>query len=485
MSAARRAWERHPGWCGLPLLLLLTWLARPAAWRRPLGIDAGQYLYVGQAVLDGGMPYEDAANNKGPLLYLVFALIRLVAGHGTVLVNGAVAVFLALAALAVAGYVAAAAGRAAGALAGVLLAVLSGSIAMQADDVNSEQIGLAPMAAAWWLATRPGARWAFLAGAAAGAAIAINVIFAIVVPFAAWELWRSSAPGERVRRFALAAAGGAAVLLPLLAWLVLGGALDDAWDIIFRQVESTGGTAGVRPGTNATRLGSLHDVFNVPMGGLWVAAAIAALVAARRRDLRAPAIAAGLWMLVVVLRIKTTNYEFAHHYVIGLPGICAALALGVASLWQERPAAERLGLAALVVTLAAWPYVVGPQFDALRLHPWERPGAGGPYPELYAVADVVRRATAPGDRVQVWWDPQVYWIADRRSPSRLFDAWTPAYRPDLQREQLRDLLARPPKAMALVPGEPEPEALKVLTRTLPYRLIYDRRGARVWVLADR
>ena len=42
-----------------------------------------------------------------------------------------------------------------------------------------------------------------------------------------------------------------------------------------------------------------------------------------------------------------------------------------------------------------------------------------------------------------------------------------------------------PEAPVLVPGEPEPEALKVLTRTLPYRLIYDRRGARVWVLADR
>ena len=64
----RAAWARHPGWVGLPFLLLLTGLARASAWRRPLGIDTGQYLYVGQTILDGGMPYADAANNKGPLL---------------------------------------------------------------------------------------------------------------------------------------------------------------------------------------------------------------------------------------------------------------------------------------------------------------------------------------------------------------------------------------------------------------------------------
>lgn len=480
----RAAWARHPGWVGLPFLLLLTGLARASAWRRPLGIDTGQYLYIGQTILDGGMPYADAANNKGPLLYLAFALIKLVAGQSTVLVNAAAVLSMALAALAVAGYVAAAAGRAAGVLAGVLFALLSGSIVMQADDVNSEQFGLAPMAGAWWLATRPGARWAVLAGAATGAAIAVNVVFALVVPFVAWELWRSAAPGGRLRRFAAALGGAAAVLLPIGLWLVIGGALDDAWDIIFRQVSEAGGTSGISTGAAAGRYRSLHDLLNLPMGGIWVAAAVGALVAARRRELRAPAIAALLWMAVVLLRIKTTNYEFLHHYLLGLPGMTAGIALGVASVWGAQRA-ERLGLAAVVVTLAVWPTVVGPQWNALRLHPWERPGAGGPYPELYAVADVLKRNTAPGDRIQAWWDPQVYWIADRRSPSRFFDSWTIQYRPDLEREQLRDLLADPPRAIALMPGEGPTFAFEQLTKQRPYRLVYDQRGARVWVLARR
>ena len=315
-----------------------------------------------------------------------------------------------------------------------------------------------------------------------GAAIAVNVVFAVVVPFVAWELWRSSRPGgpaalRRGRR------RGAAVLVPIGLWLVLGGALDDAWDIIFRQASrSAGRTASAPRGRGELPLAGRPPQ---PPDGRHLGRR-----GRRRPGRRAPAGAAGPGDRRrpvdgrVLLRIKTTDYEFLHHYVLGLPAMSAGIALGVASLWgAER--AERLGLAAVVVTLAVWPTVVGPQWNALRLHPWERPGAGGPYPELYAVADVLRRTTAPGDRIQTWWDPQVYWISGRRSPSRFFDSWTIQFRPDLEREQLRDLLADPPRAIALMPGEGPTWAFAQLTKRVPYRLVYDQRGARVWVLDRR
>ena len=69
--------KRHPGLAGL-IAVHGDRGARAARdrWRAPLNNDAGQYLYVGRTLLDGGTPYVDAANNKGPVTYGLFALHR-------------------------------------------------------------------------------------------------------------------------------------------------------------------------------------------------------------------------------------------------------------------------------------------------------------------------------------------------------------------------------------------------------------------------
>ena len=141
---------------------------RSDRWRAPLINDTGQYLYVGETMLDGGTPYVDAANNKGPVTYLLFALIELVSGtHPVARSARRCCVFAGLAALALAGYVAHYAGRAAGVVAGVTLALLAGAPALQGSDPNTEQFGIAPMVGAWYLATRGSARTAAAAGGAA------------------------------------------------------------------------------------------------------------------------------------------------------------------------------------------------------------------------------------------------------------------------------------------------------------------------------
>ena len=71
---------RHPALAGLAVFTAIVALARLATLRAPISNDAGQYLYVGQVILDGGTPYVDAANNKGPLTYVLFALLGLVGG---------------------------------------------------------------------------------------------------------------------------------------------------------------------------------------------------------------------------------------------------------------------------------------------------------------------------------------------------------------------------------------------------------------------
>ena len=59
-------------------------MARIASFQKPLERDTGTYLYIGDLVLHGHMPYADGADNKGPLTFLLFAVIRLFSGTSVV-----------------------------------------------------------------------------------------------------------------------------------------------------------------------------------------------------------------------------------------------------------------------------------------------------------------------------------------------------------------------------------------------------------------
>lgn len=473
-ASAENLWRNHPGVVGFFALLTVAWLARPSSWAKPLPFDAGQYLYVGQTILDGGMPYVDAVNNKGPLTFLVFAGIDLISASDPVLVRFAITVAIALAAVAAAAYTATFAGRLAGALTGLFVAILSASISLDGDDVNTEQLGIAAVAGAWYLATRSRMRWAFAAGAAVGAAVGLNIVFAAVIPVIIWELWRAARPGERSRRLLVALAGSATVLFPLFLWLVIGGALDDFVDVVFGQAVRVGGRL---PGAVDS---SLAGTGLLPAGGLWIAAVVAALVAARSPGrLRAPATAAVVWILLVILRIKTTSYEYPHHYVIALPAIAVALAVGVASVWREE-LPERLALSAIILVLVCWPYALGEQTAALRIPAEQRYGFLHPTSYNDEISATVERWSDPGE--EIWTDaPPVYWATDRRSASRYFDS-NAALTAEMLRQQGVELRKDPPVVIASLIRAADRPPLQGVLSTNPYRLVYRSGVARVWVL---
>jgi hypothetical protein len=473
---------RHPAAAGFVLFALLAGLSRPQSWRKPLEPDTGQYLYVADVMLHGGTPYVDAANNKGPLTYLLFVPISLIGDTHAVVVRMALLVFAALAALAVAGYVTHHAGRAAGAVAGFALALLASASAMAGDDPNTAQFGIAPMAGAWYLATRGTARASAAAGALAAAATLMNPAFAVVLPFVAWELWRA---GGR-RPLALGAAGGGAVAVVVLGWIVLAGALDDMADQVLEQAVRTA-TRGIPTGSVLERGDErgVQVLLSVPAPGLWIAGLLGCAVAATDRRLRAPAIASALWIVVALLRVKLATYGFRHHYYPGLVGIAAGIGLGLAVAWRR--VEGRPGVALAVVALAAlWiPSVAVPQLDLLELPPEQRRIGDPAYSEQYPVAGFLAANTEPGDRVQVAGiQAQVYWLARRRSPTRFFDPYFVERRRDDRAAFLDGLLADPPAAIAALPREAIRPEIAELMREVPYRVAYDVRGCRVWLRAD-
>ncbi len=465
----------------------LAAVARIASFQKPIERDTGQDLYVGQLVLHGATPYVDAALNKGPLTFALFAAIDAVSGTSVVLVRLCLLIFVVLAALAVAEYVRIWAGRAAGIAAGATFALLSAAEPLQGDDPNTEQFGVAFMAGAWALSARPSRRAAAAAGLVGAAGFAINPLFGIVAPFMALELWRS-APDDRTGRFAAGALGAAVVLAVVLAWMLAGGALGDLRHFLLQdRLFSRGGGSGLSTGH-----AGLHDVLDVPGGALYLLGVCAALLALRRRYLRAPAAAALGWIVLVWLKTEAQAYSFPHHYYVALPGIAVAIGLGIASIWPEDVRGRALTVA-IVLVFPFVAYVAGPQFRELAVPPSDRWAVDAQLPEpwglSYPVAQFIHDHTRTHDRIYMAGaNPEVYWLSERRASSRFFDYYYPLRSPRFAAERIHDLERRPPVAIGAMPNGDAQADLPTLARfmvTHGYRLSLELSGAKVWLLPAR
>ena len=486
------AWtERHLLLAGFTVFAAVSALVRVADYTRPLSADTGQFLYVGETVGLGGMPYADAAYNKGPLTALLFAVVDPLAGTSTSVVRASVLPFTALAALALAGYVAHHSSRAVGFLAGVVFVALSAVEAFEGAEVKTEHYGVAPVVGALWLATRGGTRAAAGSGALVACAALFNPTMVVAAVPVAAELWLDSHRGERARRFTAAAAGALAPAAAAAVWLASGGALGDALNQMTDQLRDSiedepsaetpaqAGDRVERPNTDTDRPGTVLGFrSNLPGSGLWVMAFVSCLVAARDPRLRRAVAVLALSMVVVLLRVKLPHYEFNYQYYFALPAIAGVLALAIATFWGSRPL-DRIAVAAVVLAFPLWGHVIRPQQQLLRLDPSARPG---PVPRGVPVADYLRDHTEPEERILVAGGrAEIYWQADRRAPTRFFDGHGLTGIDDL-RERNRDLARDPPAAVAALGGTgPLAYGLQRLIEEGGYVLAYNRAGSRVWL----
>jgi hypothetical protein len=475
---------RHPVVSSLVLFAVIAAALRPATWYTPLFEDPAQNLYVGQAIFDGGAPYVDAANNKGPLTYLLFGFLGVLVGTSNVLLKFTVVAATAAAALLVAAYVTRYAGRSVGILAGLTFAIFSGAADLLGYEPMTEVYGLVPMTAAWYLASLGGRRSAAGAGVCAAVAALMNPAFGIIVPIAGLELWRRGRErGTLAPLFGWAIAGGVSVTAIVLLWLGLAGAIDDMLTQVLGHITSNVDSAGA-PGTSQSfspDTSELYRYVTTPAGGLWIAAAIGAVLAWRTPALRPLAVPSLLWLALAFLRVKVVDYELLHQFFLAMPGIAAGIAAGIASLWGSTTR-NRVAIAALVLAAPAFTYVLGPQWRALQLNPSERFGVGNNYALAEPVADFIRNNTRPGEQIFVGGHAaQVYWLADRRAPTRFFDSFPVVQEDGYRRERNRALRENPPRAIVIMANTEPDDALRGLLRELRYQLAFEESGARVFL----
>ena len=406
--------------------------------------DAGVFLYAGQLILDGGLPYRDVWDHKPPLVYLLDALGLLLGGGSIVGVW----------ALQVLGYVVASVighrsfARAYGpraALFGTLAWMLAapGILLHEGSFANFVQIFAAPLqfiALALFLDedVRQRRTWRSVAiGATAAIALLLTpTILGLWAGLALFVVGGRLGRGSVRRALDRGAAMAAGAALPLLvAGIALAGAgiFGDAWDQAVRYNATYAGSV-----TWADRAASLaFGLRLLGSGGLLIVAVAGAgwaLLALGDRTLlpraspaRRLTCVALLALPIEVLLGSSSGREHGYYWLAALPtlGVLAAFA---AFAFQERTAplvARRLRRPPAAVAAGAFALAVA----LLALLPaplMARVAAVAEDGLTSSAVDYVRQHTAPDDTLLVWGSrTAVNVVAGRRSPTRYVYQYAP------------------------------------------------------------
>ena len=463
-AAGWRAWAVRVG-----LVLVLGLLVKEPELLLPIGPDQGTYSYVAERILDGGLPYVDAWDNKPPATYYVHAAVlalvpRAVHWSGTCIPGanqpcGYLALQLAdvvwtlastLLVLAVARQLGL--GALGSTLGMLLFAVFANLSQLSKEGPTPEKQLILPMLLAYLLVLRgrPGP-----AGVAAGVAFLFKQT-AISIPLAlgAWWLWE-----HRSVRWASVARFGAGYLVPLglvagyFAWR---GGLGALWEATFAYNAVQAGTDPLRV-PYGLLAGSWH-VFSNSSALLWLVGlggALRVLGTGRPRLLVC-------WAAADALSLCLGGSKFAQVYYVQLvPSLALLGGLGVAWCWQATRQ-QRL-VRGYVAVVAAAVFVLSNQFQAsVALRAWNErtPGRSSvPFEAQLAQRfgpDQRGGAAAP---LFVWGDnAEVYLYAGARAPGRFFQTFALsgvyAGRGFVERraELLRSFQGQPPAIIAIDPA---------------------------------
>jgi 4-amino-4-deoxy-L-arabinose transferase-like glycosyltransferase len=404
----------------LLLVLALTAALRLAFLHEPLERDEGLYAYIGQVILDGGVPYRDAMDQKPPGIHFIFAAM-IALGDGT---PESFRIITAVYALATVVLIWLCTRRLFGAVAALAAAagygIFSSGPLMRGSSSNSEVFMVLPVVAGIYLFIRwleERRNWQVMAsGLCAGCAMVIKTV---ALPHLLVPLLFIACCGTGNFRGRVVA--GVRYLLPavLLAlgtiiWFWYRGAYDDYyyWTITFNRMY---GETTVAEFFARMRVG-LVRVMPELLPLLLPALPAALLILLRDRDPRRLFAASCLPAAYVGLSMPTKFFE--HYFIQLVPPLAICAGAGISLLWQRK----KLFVAALPFLAAAlinWGIREFPFY--FQYTPQEvstKKYGTDVFVRAAEVAAYVRSRTGPADYIYQWgFEPEIYYLAGRRSPN--------------------------------------------------------------------
>jgi 4-amino-4-deoxy-L-arabinose transferase-like glycosyltransferase len=484
--------------CGLAALAL--WLRWPGLGFSLWNVDEAIHAAAARAILDGGVLYRDAIDQRTPLSYYAVAGVFAVAGENNL---WAVRLLVALLVAATGGliFVAGAAlrQRTGGVIGGGLYVLLATTALFQGDAnaANTEWFlaCFTSAAAAVFLTggAFPGRGRLLATGALLGAAFLSKqpalldaAAPAVVLAYAAWRQRR--APRALVAALLALGAGWLAPVLLAAVWFAAHGALGDAVFYTWTYNLTYYGPEIATPDRVAASLIPLQLLAHAQpvVLALWLAgAAIVAYRLVQRsptadEDATNPGLLyVAMWSLTAFAGAASSGRDF-HHYTIQFLApfsLGAGLVLGrVAGAVSGARLAWVRGAAALALAIVGLQAVAGAVAARGRTLP-EDPSR--------RVAAYIREHSTPADPIFVWgFHPDIYLLAERRPASRFVYAsflsglvpWTntapdrdTAYAivPGTRETLLRELTARPPQFIVDCSAGPNRHWQKYPLETFP------------------
>lgn len=487
-----------PGWLRPDLVVAVVLLLPLVLY--PLARDQGVFAYAGTVVLDGGLPYADAFDTKGPAMSYTYALAMGLLGR-TVF---GVRLFFASIMLVGVGLSAWLAERLYGSPSRLPTIVAVGVAYGSTIDPayvpwhfggQAEDVLLVIVLGVIWLATtgeglRSVGRWAAMGGVLGLSLMFKPVLLPLIAMFSVWgvtSLRRRTdltwgAVGQRV---------GAAVACGLVApglfmgWFAAHGVWDDF-------VQATVRHARRYAGDRSSLLRGLL-LMGLTRPWLWLAAGVAWLRLCLRPEGSPERTLLVLSVVGTAVAVVWQGKYFPYHWTPLL--VLGAISVGgeIGQLAHRVPMPRLLQIGSAVVVLLVVVPTRSSRYlstlgDAVQVVLGRRAldAFRGPFmvghtdwDGLQRLEDEVRQRTTADDRVVVWGhETLLHVISERRSPSRFtIDAPLTVEGPfrDIYRERfLADLERRPPELFLVIQNDETPlEAIDSATSLARFGLLAD------------
>jgi hypothetical protein len=450
----------------LTVLLVLVLVAM-TTW--PFGWDQGLFAWVGDVITQGGLPYRDAWDIKGPLTHYMFAVAQTVFGRTMWGIRIVDIVLLAACCLALFRVVQPLTTRAFAQWTVVLYGLWFAAGAYWQTAQPDGWVGMLLAIGLFPLASNdapsPWYRWG-LAGLAIGASALIKIPYAVflVVPASlAFLDLREQRPSDAIRNLGAAAAGTAILPLVAVTWFWTHGALPHAIEALYTYPVSAYSLHGV-----LGLSGRLQGLVLFGQEATVVAVALPFAVfgwwTLRSTRVRAATLTLS-WLAIGIAAVATQGRFYDYHWLIVSPPIAVLATCGV---WQvakiEWRASARstftiVATAVIVVHVTTHPvletfeffrYVTGMTTrDTYYAH------FGIPGDDLRA-AQYLRDHTEDGASVvMLGWNASVLYLSNRRSPTRfgyslpLFMGDGSELREAYRNEFMQTLEASPPEIVVV------------------------------------
>jgi len=400
-------------------ILLITFLLRLAFIHEPLERDEGLYAYVGQVILDGGLPYRDAIDHKPPGIHYLYAAMIALAGPTVEAIRLLTALYTLMTVSAVYWC-----GRRlwdveTGLAAACCYGVFSSLPLLHGSSSNTEVFMALPVALAvscWFKGDSTGLRRYFaLSGLAVVSALLIKtVVLPVTLLLAALTVAR--------RRGSRKCLGNlAAFLLPqlfcggmVIGYFVAQGAWADFfhWNITFNRNYGNIGVAGHLAGIGAVLPKLAEHLY------LWVVALpTAGWLMLRARSV--PHLLVVLLLVATLIGVAMPGQYFPHYFIQTLFPLSLLAGYGLTRLaratgWQ-RPAGLALAATAFAGLVALeWRYflVYTPEEVSIQKYGMDN------FVKVPRIARYIRERTRPDETIFLWgFESELYFLTDRRAPN--------------------------------------------------------------------